>query len=225
MKKISYIYIPLLLTVFTTCAMANYTFQPSDADLFDLAHQYYYIWEVTPSIPGGETITEASILFRGINDWRIEPDDEMFIRLLSEADIGNAVADNLVTQIRIDIYRGRDNQATGDALDGYGQLLTIYEDDNEQFIDNPGRRHDYWVNPPEDFVYVFSPDEVALLNSYIQNGGVFGIAVDPDCYYSYYPNCFAQLELGATVIPAPGAVLLAGIGVCLVGWLRSRRAF
>ena len=233
MRKTISFCVLLLLTVFSTYAQANTTtVQPSNANLFNLAHNNFYIWEVAPpAIPSNETITQASITFKSINDWRIEPDDQLYIHLLSKGDIAAAISAKgmAVSGGYNDIYIGTDQAATGDDLKGYGTWLTTYEDKNyhsTQYTVN-GHLITVWVNPPEDFTYTFKPAEVALLNSDLATGGVFGIGLDPDCYYLNQGVTFTFTTTGdgktSIPIPAPGAVLLGSIGVCLVGWLRRRR--
>jgi len=79
------------------------TFQPSDPDLDDLDHWKYYIWKIDSGLPG-EAITGAGLLIKNINDWKIEDGDILYIRLLSDSEIDDAVSDLGMLSIALDIY-------------------------------------------------------------------------------------------------------------------------
>ena len=96
-------------------------------------------------------------------------------------------------------------------------LLAIYEDKNEW---------GYWYNPPEDYCYEFTDATIAALEDAMR-GGPIGIGLDADCWYRFPDTDVCKIKFWycteTVLIPAPGAILLGGIGVALVGWLRRRR--
>jgi hypothetical protein len=207
MKRIV-ILILALTSVLVSAAEANYTFQPSVPDLDDLDHYYYYIWEVNWSLPENEIISGANLFIEDINDWKVETDDILNMRLLSKNNIDDAVSDLSMLTLYSDIFRGQDDCGGGDNLSAYGDLLATYTDTEA-------------VPGPEDFSYTFTGTQISLLSGYVTNDGVFGIGFDPDCHYW---NNGITLTIETNVIPAPSAIVLGSIGVGLASWLRRRRA-
>jgi hypothetical protein len=207
MKRIV-ILIVALTSMLVSVTKANYTFQPSDPDLEDLDHYYYYIWKVSWSLPGNEIISGANLFIKDINDWKVETGDILNMRLLSKNNIDDAVNGLGMSIIAGDIYRGQDDQSSGDNLSGYGSILTSYTDTEA-------------IPGPEDFSYTFTDTQISLLSGHITNDSVFGIGFDPDCHYR---NNGVILTIETNVIPAPSAILLGSIGVGFASWLRRRRA-
>lgn len=133
----------------------TYTFKPSDADLGDLDHNYYYTWRIGWTLPAGESIFGASLFIDEINNWRVEP-NILYIHLLDTASSG--------------VRSYYDNEGGGDAFSGQGILLTTFTDD------------DPYPNPPEDFLYTFTASNIQKLNEYLADGR-FAFGFDPDCHF------------------------------------------
>lgn len=205
----------------------TYNFTPNDPDLADLPHQTFFVWGVNWSVPTGQQIQSATLTYRNIYDWAVEP-DRLYTHLLDSVpdpnrrlspnyqQVGVPGTDRSYERITI---TGTDNQGGGDyfATNWQGEEVTLLMPDGTP----------YWSDPlggsARNFNLAYD------LSSYLDMlaDGSFGIGIDPDCHY-FNSGIVLTIETGpvtTAAVPAPAAGALAAIGLALLAWrLLARQA-
>ncbi len=167
------------------------SFQPDPRDLDDLPHQYYFTWGLRMDQDVSLLhVQEAQLRFKSIRNWDNGP-NRLYVHLLDWAPEG--------------VRSYWDNEGGGDNFAGEGIELVTYTNLPSQ---------------PQDLVYSFTPDEVATLNDYIQNGADVALGIDPDCHFW---NRGVSLDMCYQVVPEPACIALMALGTTLGIGKRFRR--
>jgi hypothetical protein len=192
-KKILLSALLVMFCIYGPASAAETTFEPTPSNLDNLDHSYYYSWGIDWQLPADEILSGATLSFDNINNWAVENNDILYVSLLGSATPG--------------VTYGIDNEASGNAFDGFGTQLFTYSDRNG--------------SAPEDVSFDFNGTQLSLLNGAMADGN-FGLGFDPDCHYY---NDGVKLKLTTRVVPEPvssALFLLGGGALALVRRVRRK---
>jgi len=230
MKKAFFLFMIVAMALTGVAAYAvvapptmTYTFTPSDADLADLPHEYFYTWGIKWVLPSDEIITGATLTYHNIYDWTTESNDRLYTHLLNTVSDPNGTSSPNYVSVVKPTYSYK--------------TITIQTYDNQGGGDNFAPENvamgnkwlGTWTDPIGgyargiDVSYAIPVAQLAWLAD-----GNFGFGIDPDCHYY---NCGVSFKIITDKIPTPGptvpepmSIMLGIMGLgSVVGLKRLRR--
>ena len=179
---------------------------------FNLDHHYAYAWRIDGVNLAGKTITGATLTFRNISNWDSNT-NRLFIHLLDTAKAAGvssfqdaSASQTPVTDINDDFagtrYQNNPLVSSGTA----NTFLTSHS----------------FTTTPTNFVYTFTPDQLAVLSAYFMNGGNIAFGLDPDCHF-WNDGIVFSFTTKPTATPEPTTMILLGTGLAGLYYNRKRK--
>jgi hypothetical protein len=172
------------------------TFSPTPSQLGELDHGTVWTWRIDSVSLAGYHVASASLTISGIYNWQDEP-NQLFLHLLDTAS----------------------NPGTAHRSDPSGLISDYFLNPASNFAPAYGASNVLLTAPTFaggyqnriNYTYIFTPQQLAALESYINSNGNFALAFDPDCHYY---NDGVSFQMTTAHAPEPGTSLL--VGVCLL---------